>query len=373
MIRLLLLAFFSTTIVLAVSPEVTFENSNFTINRPIDSTKEKTLYNYNRFRLTASIHQDNWFFTSIGDIENYLGKEIISSTPYLLNRRIEADTPFSTQTGLSNYGRGEYSGKLYRLYGGYVDAKHRISFGLQKISMGVGRIWNPSDLFNPKNSLSLEPDEVYGVFSLVYTYSINDLTQITKVIAEQKNHNFKYASSIKGYVEVVDLALNLISSDDSSMLGYEIEGEIFDTGFALRSEGGWFEDKILKEEFFQDIVGADYTFENSLSLTSEWLYSSKNFSKEQIVSTSLSMQNNLMRSKSYAGLVIGYEFDVLLYGNLLGITNTNDRSFYIAPSLRYSLDDDMTVQIASMLYDGKDGSEFGDIGQTYYVNFKVTF
>jgi hypothetical protein len=26
-----------------------------------------------------------------------------------------------------------------------------------------------------------------------------------------------------------------------------------------------------------------------------------------------------------------------------------------------------------MLYGGEKGSEFGDLGQTYYLNFKVTF
>lgn len=371
--RLLYFALFSSTMLLAESPEITFENSNFIVNAPIDSTKENRLYNYNRFRITASLNEDNWFFTSIGDIENYLGKDKINSNSYLLSRKTEADTPFRTKTGITNYGNGEYSAKLYRLYGGYVDAKNRVSIGLQKLSMGVGRIWNPIDLFNQKNPLALEPDEVYGVFSLLYTYSINDLSQITTVVAQQKDDDFKYASRLKSYVDVVDVALNIISSDDSSMYGYEIEGEFLDTGIALRSEGGWFDDKLLNKDFFQGLIGSDYTFSNSFSITAEWLYSSENFSKEQLLSIDSSMPSNLMQSKSYAGLSFGYEFDALLYGSLLGITNTEDNSFYISPALRYSLADDMTLQGGIMIYDGKKGSEFGDIGETYYLNLKVTF
>lgn len=359
MIRLFVLMILNLALVFAENHQVSFENSNFTLSAPIDSTTKSSVYNYNRFRITASLNHNDWFLTSIGDVENYLGSEMIKSNSYIANRKTESDTPFSTQTKANNYGEGEYFAKLYRLYWGYADASHRVSFGLQKISMGVGRIWNPTDMFNPKNPFAFESDEVYGVYSLLYTYALNDLSQITVVVAEQKNHTYKYASRIKGYVEVVDIALNLISSDDSIMLGYEIEGELFESGIAFRSEGAWFEDKLLKKGFFQGIIGADYTFENSLSFTGEWLYSSK---------TKLPLE-----SKSYGGLSVGYEFDALLYGTITSIINSDDKSFYLAPSLRYSLADDMTLLTGAMLYGGKNESEFGNVNPTYYLNFKVTF
>lgn len=376
MIRLMGFAFLSVSIVLASTPEITFENSNFTLNTPIDNTKKNKFYNYNRFRTTISLYEDNWFFTSIADVENYLGKKMINSSSYLTNKNTNADTPFATQTSTTNYGDGEYKAKLYRMYGGYVDDKNRVSLGLQKISMGVGRIWNPTDLFNPKNPMALEPDEVYGAFSLLYTYALSDLSQITTVVAEQENHNLKYVGRIKGYVGFADIGLNLISSNDASMIGYEIESELFETGIAMRSEGGWFEDKILKEEFFQGVIGADYTFANSFTLAVESLYSSQKFSKTQLSSTDLlnsPISNNLMKSKNYLGATLGYEFTPLLYGNLTTIMNSDDESFYIAPSLSYSLDDDMSLLFGAMVYDGIEKSEFGNLGETYYLNFKVTF
>ena len=373
MLRLLVLLVFHITGALAQSPEVTFENSNFTLSAPVDATKDTIVYNYNRLRVTTSLNQDNWFFTSIGDIENYLGSEMIESSSYIANRQIQSDTPFATQTSTNNYGGGEYSAKLYRLYGGYVDASHRVSFGVQKISMGVGRIWNPTDLFNPKNPLALESDQVYGTFSLLYTYALSDLSQVTAIVAQREDHSFKYASRIKGYIKVVDIALNIVSADDATMIGYELEGELFESGIALRSEGGWFEDKLLNKEFFQATFGADYTFENSLSLIGEWLYSSKNFDSQILSLSSLGLANNLMQSKGYGGLSIGYEFDALLYGTITSITSADDGSFYVAPSLRYSLADDVTLLTGVMFFDGKERSEFANIDPTCYINFKVTF
>jgi hypothetical protein len=83
--------------------------------------------------------------------------------------------------------------------------------------------------------------------------------------------------------------------------------------------------------------------------------------------------SNLVRSKDYAAINFGYQFDPLLYTTLTTIVNAHDGSFYTGPMLRYSLADDMSLGLGAMLYEGKSGSEFGALGQTYYVNVKITF
>ena len=372
MIRSLLIAVCLTSILSAKEVEMSFENSNFTLLAPLDSKGNKELLNYNRFRLTGHIRNENWFATAIGDIENYIGKEHINSTSLKLASSISSDTPFSTQSNTNNYNDGEYYAQLYRLYAGYANEKHRISFGLQKVSMGVGRIWNPTDLFNPKNPLALEPDEVLGAFSLFYTYSPSELSEITIVGAKRADKSFKYAGRIKGYLEFLDVALNIIDAKDVTMVGYELEGELFNSGIELRSEGGWFDDKLLNKKYFQGAVGADYAFSNSLILTSEWLYSSKTFEEEFMLRPS-GTANNLVSAHNYFGLNLAYQFDALLFGSLSSIVNIDDRSSYITPTLSYSFNDDTVIKIGTMLYSGKSDSEFGDYRQTYYLNINVTF
>jgi hypothetical protein len=355
----------------AVEFETTYENSNFTLSTPLDGTGTRKLINYNRFRVIEHIRHEDWFLTAIGDIENYLGQDYINSHSYRLASQARSDTPFATQTGTTNYGEGEFYAQLYRLYGGYADDMHRVSLGLQKVSMGVGRIWNPTDLFNPKNPLALEPDEVYGVFALAYTYTPSDLSELSAVVAEREDHSFKSAGSYKGYFEVVDAAVNVVYADDVRMLGYELEGELLETGVELRSEGGWFEDKLLDKSFFQGLVGADYTFENSFSLAGEWLYSSRTFEHEMALPTGVPA--NRVRSKGYLGVSAGYEFDALTYGALSSIVSSDDGSWFLSPVVTYSLEDDMTLAAGALMYGGDKGSEFGDLHHTYYLNIKVTF
>lgn len=357
----------------AAESETTFENSNFTLVSPLEGVGESKLFNTNRFRLTEHLREGNWFATAIGDVKNSLGRDTLNSISYKTASTVRSDTPFSTQTGTKDYYEGQIHAQLYRLYGGYADEKQRVSIGLQKVSMGVGRIWNPTDLFNPKNPLALEPDEVYGVFALAYTYTPSSLSQITAVAAQRADHSFKYAGRAKGYLGFADAAIDAVSADDVTMIGYELEGELLHTGVELRSEGGWFDDKLLRQQFFQGLIGADYAFENSLMIIGEWLHTSRTFERELQQRLPSGVRSNLVRARDYAALSAGYLFDPLLYGSLTAIVNADDGSFYTAPSLRYSLSDDMSLGLGAMFYGGRSGSEFGDYGQTYYLNFKITF
>ncbi len=172
---------------------------------------------------------------------------------------------------------------------------------------------------------------------------------------------------------MADVAIDVVSAEDVSMIGYELEGELLDTGIELRSEGGWFDDKLLNTKFFQGLIGADYAFGNSFMLIGEWLHTSRTFEHELQFQIPSGAMSNLVRSKDYAAISCGYQFDPLLYGTLTTIINAHDGSFYTGPVLRYSLDDDMVLGLGMMLYEGKNQSEFGALGQTYYLNIKITF
>ncbi|MEA3456411.1 MAG: hypothetical protein U9R26_07865, partial [Campylobacterota bacterium] len=127
------------------------ENSNFTLSRAslVPMEDADYIYNYNRTRLRSDWKEDHFFVTGIADAVNYLGGAFIDSTSFEYTRYFKSDTPFKTQTGFSYYGneKGAAYAKLYRLYGGYDDATNRIVAGLQNITMGVGRIWTPTNLF----------------------------------------------------------------------------------------------------------------------------------------------------------------------------------------------------------------------------------
>lgn len=363
-----------TVPLMAIEHDISIENTNFTLSKVPYPSEDRVFYNYNRLRFTDKIKEGNWFANIIADIDNYYGKDYIDSFEYQYLSNINADTPFDIETNSKNYGNGEVFGRIHRFNIGYSDEKHNIIFGLQKITMGVGRIWTPTDLFNPRNPLALEPDQIYPVYALSYTYALGELSEVMAVVAKRHDHSYKYAGRIKSNFGVADIAVDLLSSNDAQMIAYELEGNLFDTGIEYRSEGGYYNDKLLDKKFYQGILGLDYGFQNGLTVMAEWLHSSKTYSFDEILMHQEStLSNNRHLSSDYVGVSAYYEFNLIISGSLGMIYAPEDQSSYIAPLLEYSISDDASIAVGAMLYSGADVSEFGSLENSYYLRVKATF
>jgi len=363
-----------TVPLVAVEHDLIIENTNFTLSKVPYPSEDRVLYNYNRLRLTDKIKEGNWFVNIIADIDNYYGEDYIDSFEYQFLRGIKADTPFEIETNAKNYGNGEIFGRIHRFNVGYADEKHNVVFGLQKISMGVGRIWTPTDLFNPRNPLALEPDQIYGAYAFSYTYALGELSEVMGVVAKRHDHSYKYAGRIKGNVGFADIALDLLSSNDAQMIAYEIEGDLFDTGIEWRSEGGYFKDKLLNKKFYQGILGFDYGFKDGLTVMAEWIHSSKTYTFDEILTHQEStLSNNRHLSSDYIGASAYYEFNLLFNGSLNMIYAPEDQSSYISPLIEYSISDDASIAVGAMLYGGDTKSEFGSLDNSYYLRLKATY
>ena len=189
--------------------------------------------------------------------------------------------------------------------------------GLQNITMGVGRIWTPTNLFNHKNIYALEPDEVFGVYAISYTRYLNDTSHIRIVTSQKNNHSFKYAFSYKTALDFGEIGINVIKSNETRMFGYEVEANLGNTGIEVRSEGAFIQNRLNglneDEDFFQGILGGDYGFENGVNLAVEMFYSQKEFSLQDIALNSKSeILSNLVSSKFYTGFNISYSFNIFL-------------------------------------------------------------
>jgi len=361
-------------------------NTNFTVSQgSIDPNSDTTyLYNYDRLRVRSDYTQDAFFVTAIGDAVNYLGHDYINSPSFQYIKLLKSDTPFKTQTSFYDYYEGTVYAKLYRLYVGYEDEDNRVVVGLQNITMGVGRLWTPTNLFNPRNTYALEPDEVFGVAAISYTRHFSSTADLTVVASQKSDHSFKYAASLKAFLEFGDVAANVVSSDETLMLGYEIEGNLADTGVEVRSEGAYIKNSAIvtdptgettTEAFYQGIVGADYGFENGITVVGEALYSSKAFSYgEVLLNINSEIVPNLVLSKFYLGGTVSYAFNLFLDGSLTYIESFNDlNSRFVSPAVTYTFNDYNTFTLGAMLQNGPNGSEFGSFENTYYFRYELSF
>ncbi len=240
---------------------------------------------------------------------------------------------------------------IYRAYFKYTNDKHLLSMGLQRVPLGVGSIWNPLDIFNPIDSTTIEPNHREGVESLRYEYAINSLSNLDIAFSKDKS-----SLKIKSYLDFADFALIVLHNDklNQTILGYEVQGDLYETGVELKSEGGYFKDKELNENFISYIIGAQYGFENSLILSSEYYTNTKTNLK------------NL-------GITLSYTISSVININLLNISNIKDNSYLISPTLEYSLADDIVLSYSYFNYNSKNNhSQFSNFSDTHFLKISIS-
>lgn len=350
------------------------ENSNFTISQESQTQDDASyLYNYNRLRFRADYQYEKFFATLIADGVNYYGQEYLESPNFAYEKLQKSDAPFETQSGFREYASGALRAKAYRGYFGYEDANNRVVVGLQNVTMGVGRVWTPTNLFNPRNAYALEPDEIFGVLALSYTRHISETSHLTLVASQKEDESRKYAARYKAYLDFADFAFNGVKSDETTMLGYEFEGNLGESGIELRSEGAYVKSRLKTTlsadedvEYFQGIVGADYAFVNGVTLVTEVLYSSKSFSREQMIANYDSeIVSNLVGANVYAAFTLSYGFNVYLDGAFVYIDDFDaDNSRFVSPSLTYTLNNYNSFALGAMFQEGMD---------RYYLRWVLSF
>jgi len=380
----LLLGLFGISLTLHAQNSLRVQNTNFSVSQGSFDSQENSRYryNYNRLRLYYDYTDSNYFFHGIGDGVSYIGQKFIKSNSFQYIEQFHSDTPFSTQSNWKHYDKAALATRMYRFYGGYQDNNNRIVIGLQNITMGVGHIWTPSNLFNPKNTYALEPDETYGVLALSYTHYIGVESQVYGVTSQQKDSSFKSALGFQTMLNRLEVGINTIYSKNIKMLGYTLQSNIGDTGIQIRSEGAYIRGHILtptspKEEqnFFQGILGADYAFESGLNLTFETLYSSQKFTYEEFaLNYNKELANNLTLSHFYFGTTVDYNFNIYLSASLLYIESFNkENSRFISPALNYTINDNNTITLGAQLYNGSKNSEFGMWNNSYYFKYIFSY
>ena len=313
---------FLTAGLLAVQFDYGLENTNI-----ITCDEYDRLGDYNRLR--ADINLDH------PELDGFSAKLILDNE----TRYNEQPSSFTNKS------------KIYRAYLEYAGEKHFWVIGRQRVPFGVGRIWNPIDVFNPINSLAVEADERTGTEAIRYEYALSPLTDFDITISRGKG-----AARIKGYLEFADFALVAVTDNDNDrdIIGWEIEGELFASGIELRSEGGGFHNRITGKRHTEFICGVEYGFANSLTLLGEYYFNDKT-------------------RIDHLGCTVSYQPASLWSMNLLQIINLDDHSLFISPSIEYSLSDEMIISGGVFIYHGDSGDEFGLQADQFYLRWFVHF
>ena len=305
--RYIVSLFILSHLLFGVELKTNIEDSNILANQ-----EELGTTDYNRLRLYLNLSDERW--------------EDISAKIILDNE--------NSYNFKEHHKQNE--SRIYRGYVSYSGEKHMLTLGLQRVPFGVGRIWNPIDVFNPIDITAIETDERKGTEALRYEYAINSLSNLDITLS-----NKKQAARVKGYLDVADVALVVVKDEKRDIIGYEVEGEFKD--ITLRSEGGYFTDT----DSYHYIIGAEYGFENSLIVLTEFYHDTRLGTKQ-------------------LALNLSYQYSPILYLNFLTLRNFDNNSMLISPSCTYSLSDESSISLGAFLADD-------EIPNQYFMRYLINF
>lgn len=337
---------------------------------PLLPPAEPYLLDLNRLRLQlrGSLNERISFDLQY-DNEIMLGDYLETAQFSLLKRR-QPDTYFDLSRIYVDNDTLYGGHSLYRAYVDFSLPEVSLRVGRQRIAWGTAMLWNPMDILNPFNPIQLERLERQGIDAALADWDYDALSRVSLVYARQQggpSSAVRWRSNLKGF----DLSLMAGRFRGDAIGGFDFAGQLGEIGVRgeiTRTRSG------RDGRFTQAVVGADYTFSNTLSLNLELYYNGQGASDTPDYQFDRLLWGEIQSvGRRYLGGYLGYDITPLLRWDNFIIVNLGDDSFFLAPSLVYSLTDNLEGTAGVQAFSGDSGTEYGTFENLYHLQLQWFF
>lgn len=262
----------------------------------------------------------------------------------------------------------------HRVHRGFVSlntAEFDAYLGRQRIAWGSGRMWNPTDLFNPYNPAQLERNERTGVDAVLVEKNFSALSRLSFAYAPQRNAPASRAVRYRTNFASMDMALMAGEFRDTRVAGFEFAGRIGDAG--VYGEAAHTRPR-AREAFTRGVLGAEYAFANTLIIGAEYYWNGEGTTQRSRYDSARMFAGEIQNvAKHYTGVHLKYDVTPLLRSENHLILNHDDASRFFASSLVYSLSSNWDAAAGVQLFSGEADSEYGRFHNVYYMYLQRFF
>ena len=302
--------------------------------------------------------------------------------------------------------------QLDRLFVSFSISDTSITVGRQPISIGVGRVFRPSDLLAPFSPYELDLEEKRGVDAAKVEIPIGEMSELMLVAVVQRRFPDKARElGANGYFDDISpgglarLKLTLGDVDTYVMLGY-LQGDLIASlgastslfGAGVRVEAtyhyAWqWDDKRRPNGLLNVSAGIDYNIAKiNLMVGLEYYYHGAGGEKTSEYLDLPEDQRYLRRwsfllGQQYLALYGSWQIHPLLTFRFSTLFNVQDLSVLLAPTLEFAAKQDIYLVLASFVGFGagpevavnndqmniKLKSEFGAVGASVILGIRVYF
>lgn len=258
----------------------------------------------------------------------------------------------------SDGARRRLSNDFFRAYAKLAYRETDAVLGRQRIPVGSGRLWSALDMLNPVNPLQVERDELVGVDALLIEQRLGALSKASAIYAPRPGGGSpRWVLRYRDHVGEADVSATLARYWGDDYAGLDVATQL--GGLGVRGELTLTR-PARGRRYASAVLGLDYAFENTLTLTLEGYLSSQDATERQrqIGADPLRAQVQPPGTR-YIGLLGSYEFTPLLKATVVLLSNRGDHSRFASAALAWSVRDDLVLEAGLQRFSGTRNSEYG--------------
>jgi hypothetical protein len=278
-----------------------------------------------------------------------------------------------------------------RLWIGYSMDNLNITFGRQRVAWGTCWVWNPTDLFNPRNVLNFDYEELPATDAVRLQYYTGPVTKFDVAYQPAKDPNNQILAGLWSLNEW-NYDINLIAGLRFKrwLSGLSWTGDILDAGFrgevlvsqapnqpdtnSVYQQFGEYSLSSWDKPLISIAFSGDYTFPNTFYIHTEILYNNSGKTSNTLLFQEEALSLGMLSASRWS-LYQEFSYDItpLLRGTLYGIFNPDDKSFVVVPSINYSVITNLDLYLISLFFEGDTLTQYGEYGTAFYARLKFSF
>jgi len=334
---------------------------------------------HNRFNFAWYLN-DNWIFkTSMRN--RFFWGELVESQPQLY-QMLDDDPGFFDLSILWATGDKYALHTIFdRMNFTYQDEQWELIVGRERINWGMTLIWNPNDIFNSYSFFDFDYEERPGTDAITVNYFTSATAQV--------GLTYELGRSLKESSIAARYRWNTGTYDFQTFGGYQKEFFVLGAGWAgdikgagFRGEGTYFipEGGTDGETQFVGSIDADYSFNNAMALYVQmsYLFNSRGINASTGDYAAFYLDRNLTvqtLSPAMHNLFFNVRGQVspLINVTLASMVNPADGSWFIGPSVDFSIITNLDFLLNAQLFRGDPMTLFGDGGSLLFGRLKYSF
>lgn len=354
-----------------------------------------------RLRLEGEFgYGERWAGELVYDVEGRTGSGL-DPAAFAIAEEIGTRTWLDLDRTVSDHDDLHARHLLYRGWLRYHDERLELTLGRQRIPLGRGRLWNPTDLFNPIGPLEIEGDQRIGQDAALARVRLGEGIWGVGIWSPQDDpDDHRAAVRLEMVRRQLDAAVMSGRFGRDWMFGGDFARNL--GGAAIRGEATYTRLKHA-DGIWQVVLSIDYTASvgSGLYLLAEHFYNENLIdSSEGDLSTLVSAfgmrpqltpaeTKRLLRglaevqapfldrfttvARHQTGFQAGYDLTPLIRANLLTIFDWDEGSIAVFPILFWAARDDLEVSGGLQLFYGSADSQYGRIPPVFFMQIELFF